>query len=99
MLHTILKFLVSLFSALSRAADASTSDPASTVDTKTFAISTGAGAVPTFVNSKIEKINYLRHLFALGVRHGEESAAKAGSNGDLHPERRASRMQVDLFQK
>lgn len=43
MLHTILKFLVSLFSALSRAADASTSDPASTVDTKTSAISTGAG--------------------------------------------------------
>ena len=40
MLHTILKFLVSLFSALSRAADASTSDPASTVDTKTSAIST-----------------------------------------------------------
>lgn len=37
MLHTILKFLVSLFSVLSRAADASTSDPASTVDTKTFA--------------------------------------------------------------
>lgn len=37
MLHTILKFLVSLFSALSRAADASTSDPASTVDTKTSA--------------------------------------------------------------
>jgi hypothetical protein len=58
-----------------------------------------AGAVPTFVNSKIEKINYLRYLFALGVRHGEESAAKAGSNGDLHPERRASRMQVNLFQK
>ena len=37
MLHTILKFLVSLFSALSRAEDASTSDPASTVDTKTSA--------------------------------------------------------------
>ena len=37
MLHTILKFLVSLFSALSRAADASTSDPASTVDTKASA--------------------------------------------------------------
>lgn len=37
MLHAILKFLVSLFSALSRAADASTSDPASTVDTKASA--------------------------------------------------------------
>lgn len=37
MLHTVLKFLVSLFSALSRAADASTSDPVSTVDTKASA--------------------------------------------------------------
>lgn len=37
MLHTILKFLVSLFSALSRAEDASTSDPAPTVDTKVSA--------------------------------------------------------------
>ena len=37
MLHTILKFLVSFFFALSRAEDASTSDPASTVDTKASA--------------------------------------------------------------
>lgn len=37
MLHTVLKFLVSLFSALSRAADASTSDPVSTVDTQSVA--------------------------------------------------------------
>lgn len=37
MLHTILKFLVSLFSALSRAEDASTSDPVPTVDTKASA--------------------------------------------------------------
>lgn len=37
MLHTILNFLVSLFSALSRAADASTSDPVSTVDTQSAA--------------------------------------------------------------
>lgn len=37
MLHIILKFLVSLFSALSRAADASTSDPVPTVDTKASA--------------------------------------------------------------
>lgn len=37
MLHTILDFLASLFSALSRAADASTSDPVSTVDTQSAA--------------------------------------------------------------
>ena len=37
MLHTILEFLVSLFSTLSRAEDASTSDSASTVDTKASA--------------------------------------------------------------
>jgi len=37
MLHTILNFLASLFSALSRAADASTSDPVSTVDTQSAA--------------------------------------------------------------
>lgn len=37
MLRTILKFLVSLFSALFRAEDASTSAPASTVDTKASA--------------------------------------------------------------
>lgn len=37
MLHIILKFLVSFFFALSRAEDASTSDPASTVDTKASA--------------------------------------------------------------
>ena len=37
MLHTILKFLASLFSALSRAEDASTSDPVPTVDTKASA--------------------------------------------------------------
>ena len=37
MLHTILKFLVSLFSALSRAEDAPTSDPVPTVDTKASA--------------------------------------------------------------
>lgn len=37
MLHTILNFLASLFSALSRAADVSTSDPVSTVDTQSAA--------------------------------------------------------------
>ena len=37
MLHIILNFLASLFSALSRAADASTSDPVSTVDTQSAA--------------------------------------------------------------
>lgn len=37
MLHTILKFLVSLFSALSRAEDASTSAPVPTVNTKNAA--------------------------------------------------------------
>lgn len=37
MLHTILKFPVSLFSALSRAEDASTSDLVPTVDTQSVA--------------------------------------------------------------
>ena len=37
MLHTILSFLASLFSTLSRAADASTPDPVSTVDTQSAA--------------------------------------------------------------
>ena len=37
MLHTILNFLASLFSALSRAEDASTSDQVSTVDTQSAA--------------------------------------------------------------
>lgn len=46
MLHTVLKFLVSLFSALSRAADASTSDPVSTVDTKASAPPGWEGAPP-----------------------------------------------------
>lgn len=46
MLHTILKFLVSLFSALSRAEDASTSDPVSTVDTQSAAPPGWEGAPP-----------------------------------------------------
>lgn len=46
MLHTILNFLVSLFSALSRAADASTSDPVSTVDTQSAAPPGWEGAPP-----------------------------------------------------
>ena len=46
MLHTILDFLASLFSALSRAADASTSDPVSTVDTQSAAHPGWEGAPP-----------------------------------------------------
>ena len=46
MLHTILNFLASLFSALSRAADASTSDTVSTVDTQSAAPSGWEGAPP-----------------------------------------------------
>ena len=46
MLHTILKFLVSLFSALSRAEDSSTPDPASTVDTKASAPPGWGGPLP-----------------------------------------------------
>lgn len=46
MLHTILNFLASLFSALSRAADASTSDPVSTVDTQSAALPGWEGAPP-----------------------------------------------------
>ena len=46
MLHTILNFLASLFSALSRAADASTSDPVSTVDTQRAAPPGWEGAPP-----------------------------------------------------
>ena len=46
MLHIILNFLASLFSALSRAADASTSDPVSTVDTQSAAPPGWEGALP-----------------------------------------------------
>lgn len=46
MLHTILNFLASLFSALSRAADAATSDPVSTVDTQSVAPPGWEGAPP-----------------------------------------------------
>ena len=46
MLHTILSFLASLFSALSRAEDASTSDPVSTVDTQSAAPPGWDGAPP-----------------------------------------------------
>lgn len=46
MLHTILNFLASLFSALSRAADASTSDTVSTVDTQSAAPPGWEGAPP-----------------------------------------------------
>lgn len=46
MLHTILNFLASLFSALSRAADASTFDPVSTVDTQSAAPPGWEGAPP-----------------------------------------------------
>lgn len=46
MLHTILNFLGSLFSALSRAADASTSDPVSTVDTQSAAPPGWGGPLP-----------------------------------------------------
>lgn len=46
MLHTILNFLASLFSALSRAADVSTSDPVSTVDTQSAAPPGWEGAPP-----------------------------------------------------
>ena len=46
MLHTILNFLASLFSALSRAADASTSDPAFTVDPQSAAPPGWEGAPP-----------------------------------------------------
>ena len=46
MLHTILNFLASLFSAFSRAADASTSDPVSTVDTQSAAPPGWDGAPP-----------------------------------------------------
>nr|DAF90381.1 MAG TPA: PlyB like endolysin [Myoviridae sp. ctsNY46] len=46
MLHTILNFLASLFSALSRAADASTSDPVSTVGTQSAAPPGWDGAPP-----------------------------------------------------
>lgn len=46
MLHTILNFLASLFSALSRAADASTSDPVPTVDTQSAAPPGWEGAPP-----------------------------------------------------
>lgn len=46
MLHTILKFLVSLFSALSRAEDSSTPDPASTVGTKASAPPGWGGPLP-----------------------------------------------------
>lgn len=46
MLHTILNFLASLFSALSRAADASTSDSVSTVDTQSAAPPGWKGAPP-----------------------------------------------------
>lgn len=46
MLHIILNFLASLFSALSRAADASTSDPVSTVDTQSAAPPGWEGAPP-----------------------------------------------------
>nr|DAE67340.1 MAG TPA: hypothetical protein [Caudoviricetes sp.] len=46
MLHTILNFLASLFSALSRAADASTSDPVSTVDPQSAAPPGWDGAPP-----------------------------------------------------
>lgn len=46
MLHTILNFLASLFSALSRAADVSTSDPVSTVDTQSAAPPGWDGAPP-----------------------------------------------------
>ena len=46
MLHTILNFLASLFSALSRAADASTSDSVPTVDTQSAAPPGWEGAPP-----------------------------------------------------
>ena len=46
MLHTVLKFLVSLFSVLSRAEDASTSDPVPTVNTKTSAPPGWEGSPP-----------------------------------------------------
>lgn len=46
MLHTILNFLAFLFSALSRAADASTSDPVSTVETQSAAPPGWEGAPP-----------------------------------------------------
>lgn len=46
MLHTILKFLASLFSALSRAEDASTSDPVLTVNTRSVAPPGWEGAPP-----------------------------------------------------
>lgn len=46
MLHTILNFLASLFSALSRAADASTPAPVSTVDTQSAAPPGWEGAPP-----------------------------------------------------
>ena len=46
MLHTILNFLASLFSVLSRAADASTSAPVSTVDTQSAAPPGWEGAPP-----------------------------------------------------
>ncbi len=46
MLHTILDFLASLFSALSRAADASTFDTVSTVDTQSTAPPGWEGAPP-----------------------------------------------------
>ena len=46
MLHTILNFLAFLFSALSRAADVSTSDPVSTVDTQSAAPPGWEGAPP-----------------------------------------------------
>lgn len=46
MLHTLLDFLASLFSALSRAADASTSDTVSTVDTQSAAPPGWEGAPP-----------------------------------------------------
>lgn len=45
MLHTILNIRASLFSALSRSADTSTSSTVSTVDTQS-AVSTGGGGEP-----------------------------------------------------
>lgn len=87
MLHTILKFLVSLFSALSRAADASTSDTVSTVDTQNAAPPGWEGEPP------YRYLNVSRYQGAIGWAQVEAtrvvlSATLQGeSQGNFYQER------------
>lgn len=94
MLHTILNFLASLFSALSRAADASTSDPVSTVDTQSAAPPGWEGAPPY---RYIDVSRYQGKITLDGWKQVKEAGYKGAMLKTVSTNRRLSKRADGLY--